>query len=96
MANCWSHVDDWAWESHDLAESVAYADLVPKVPIEPPLTVHSCADANHVGERMLALHVSVGEAYQSAASTVIEERLAQAGIRLAMILNEAASTAPTK
>jgi hypothetical protein len=94
--NAGIHVEDWAWESHDLAESVAYAALIPKIPIESALTVHSCADADHIGTRMLALHVSAGEDYQHAASTAIEERLAQAGIRLAMILNEAASSTPTK
>jgi hypothetical protein len=89
-------VDDWAWESHDFAEAVAYADLIPKIPIESPVPVHSCADANHIGERMLARHVFAGEAYQHAASTVTEQRLTQAGIRLAMILNEAAVAAPSK
>ncbi len=81
------HVDNWAWESHDLAESAAYGGLIPKIRMENPLTVHACTDANHVGARMLALQVSAGEAYQSDAALVIEERLAQAGVRLAMILN---------
>jgi S1/P1 Nuclease len=85
------HVDDWAWESHDLAESAAYGNLIPRIPVEPPVAVASCTDANHIGERMLALHVSAGDAYQSAAASAIEERLAQAGVRLAMILNAAVS-----
>jgi hypothetical protein len=83
------HVDDWAWESHDLAESVAYGNLVPNDPIEPPVPVHSCTDDNNVGERMFNLHFSVGAIYQDAAAPVVEKRIAQAGIRLAMILNEA-------
>jgi hypothetical protein len=91
------HVDEWAWESHDLAESVGYAKLTPAVPIETPATVHSCADANNIGERMMNLHLVAGEPYQQAAAPVVEQRLAQAGIRLAMILNEAvASTAPSR
>jgi hypothetical protein len=83
------HVDDWAWESHDLAESVVYGGLVPNDPIEPPVPVHSCADDNNVGERMLNQHFYVGAIYQDAAAPVVEKRIAQAGIRLAMILNEA-------
>jgi hypothetical protein len=83
------HVEDWAWESHDLAESVVYGYLVPNDPIEPPVLVHSCTDDNNVGERMFNLHFSVGAIYQDAAAPVVEKRIAQAGIRLAMILNEA-------
>ena len=83
------HVDDWAWESHDLAESVVYGNLVPNDPIEPPVPVQSCADANNVGERMFNQHFSIGAIYQETAAPVVEKRIAQAGVRLAMILNEA-------
>lgn len=83
------HVEDWAWESHDLAESVVYGNLVPADPIEPPVPVLSCTDDNNVGERMLNLHFSIGAIYQDSAAPVVEKRIAQAGIRLAMILNEA-------
>jgi hypothetical protein len=88
-----THVEDWAWESHDLAESMAYGELTPKIPVEAPVEVHNCADANHIGERMLRLHIFAGQAYQEAAGPVVEERLAQGGVRLAMVLNEAAKTA---
>lgn len=84
------HVDDWAWESHDAAEAVVYGALVPKVPVEVPAPVHSCADANNIGERMLHLNLVAGENYQNIAAPVVERRIAQAGVRLAMILNEAA------
>jgi hypothetical protein len=83
------HVDDWAWESHDFAETIVYGALVPKVPVETPVEVHSCADANHIGERMLHLNIFAGENYQQAAAPIVEQRLAQAGTRLALILNEA-------
>jgi hypothetical protein len=83
------HVDDWAWESHDLAESVVYGALTPKVPVEPPVAVHSCTDANNIGERMMQLHLYVGQSYQEAAAPVIQKQLALAGVRLAMILNDA-------
>jgi hypothetical protein len=92
--NAGIHMDEWTWESHDLAESVAYGNLVPTDPIEPAVPVHSCADANNVGERLFNQHFSVGAIYQEAAVPVVEKRVAQAGIRLAMILNEAFKPAP--
>jgi hypothetical protein len=90
------HVDDWAWESHDLAESVVYGRLSPNIPVEKPVDVHSCADDNNIGQRMMDLHVSAGEKYQEAAAPVVQKRLAQAGVRLALILNDAVATAAPK
>ena len=87
------HVDDWAWESHDLAESVVYSHLSPKIPIEKPVPVRTCADDNNIGQRMLDLHVSAGEKYQQVSAPVVQERIAQAGLRLALILNDAAASA---
>jgi hypothetical protein len=87
------HVDDWAWESHDYGESIVYGALVPAVPVETAAPVHSCADASHIGERMLQAHFFAGQNYQDAAGPVVEERIAQAGTRLAMILNEAIGSA---
>jgi hypothetical protein len=52
--------------------------------------VNSCADDNNIGQRMLHEHFVIGPPYRDQAGAVVEERLAQAGIRLAMILNEAA------
>jgi hypothetical protein len=84
------HVDDWAWESHDLAETIVYGALVPADPLQTPAAVHNCSDANDIGERMMALHFFAGQSYQDAAGPIIEERIVQAGMRLAMILNEVA------
>jgi hypothetical protein len=81
-------VDQWAWESHDLAETAAYGALSPKIRIEPNVPVHSCTEDNNIGERLLLEHITAGEAYQEQAAPVVERRLAQAGVRLAMILNE--------
>lgn len=86
-------MDDWAWESYDLAESVVYGELTPKIPIERPTPVHTCTDDNNIGQRMSQIHLSVGQAYQETAAPVIQKRLAQAGLRLALILNEAAKPA---
>jgi hypothetical protein len=86
------HVDDWVWESHEYAETNAYGDLTPQVPVEPNVPVHTCNDDNHIAERLLRQRITAGEAYQSAAAPVVERRIAQAGVRLAMILNEAVKT----
>jgi len=87
--NAGIHVDDWIWESYDLAQSVVYGKLRPKDPIEKPVPVRTCSDDNNVGQRMLNKHFAVGEKYQEAAAHVIQKRMAQAGIRLAMVLNDA-------
>ena len=89
------HVDDWAWESYDLAESVVYGHLSPKIPVERPMDVRTCADDNNIGQRLLDLHVSAGEKYQEVSAPVVQKRIAQAGVRLALILNEAVATAVT-
>jgi len=88
------HIDDWLWESHDLAETVAYGGLVPKIPIETPAPVHSCTDQDNIGERMLRLHLRVGQSYQDSAAPVVRKRIAQAGIRLAVVLSEALQSTP--
>lgn len=88
-------VEDWTWESHDLAETVVYGNLVPTDPAEPPVPVQTCADDNNVGERLFNLHFAVGAIYQEASAPVVEKRIAQAGVRLAMILNAALKQAHT-
>ncbi len=84
------HVEDWVWEGYDNAESVAYGDLMPKIPIEPNVAVHGCADDSNIGERMLRLNIVAGDAYQEKAASVAEKHIAEGGVRLAMILNDAA------
>jgi len=53
-----------------------------------------CSDNNHIGKRMLERHLTADEAYQTRAAKAVEVGLAQAGVRLAMILNDAAKTNP--
>jgi hypothetical protein len=84
------HLDDWVWEGYEFAETVTYADLTPKIPIEPNVVVHGCTDDNNIGQRMLQMNIVADEAYQEKAAAVAEKRIAEAGVRLAMILNEAA------
>jgi hypothetical protein len=86
------HVDDWIWESHDYAEKNVYQPLTPKVGIEQPVPVHACTDDNNIGSRMMEEHIDAGEPYQDQAAPIAELRLAQAGIRLALILNDVAKT----
>jgi hypothetical protein len=80
--------DDWAWESHEEAERVAYGQLNRKIPVETPEPVTTCADANQIAERMLKLKEKVGPSYESFATRTIEEQLAKGGFRLAMLLNQ--------
>lgn len=88
------HVDSWAWEGHEYAESVVYGNLTPKIAVEPNVAVHACTDDNNIGDRLLHRNLVAGEAYQEKAAPVVERRIAQAGVRLAMILNEAAKATP--
>jgi hypothetical protein len=81
-------LDAWAWESHDHAAETAYGAFSKPIPVEPDVPVNTCTDDNNIGQRMLHKHLVIGAAYQDQAASVVEERLAQAGIRLAMILNE--------
>lgn len=83
-------LEGWAWEGHQHAATTSYGALPVKIAIEPNVPVEKCTDDNNIGDRMLHLHEAAGQSYQDAATPVIEERLAQAGVRLAMILNDAA------
>lgn len=83
-------LDAWAWESHQAAEKTAYGKLPRKVEIEKPISppIASCADDNHVSQRMLSLGIDIEQPYAGVATREIEERLEMAGVRLAMILNQ--------
>jgi hypothetical protein len=85
-------LDAWAWESHDHAAETAYGAFSKPIPVEPDVPVNACTDDNNIGQRMLHKHLVIGQAYRDQAASVVEERLAQAAIRLAMILNDAAKT----
>jgi hypothetical protein len=81
-------VTAWAWESYHLAKKRAYGKLPVRIPVESPEPVMSCADDNHVSTRMLKLDERLGQRYQNMAAPIVRERLAQAGARLAMLLNQ--------
>lgn len=84
--------EDWAWDSHQHAEDIAYGDLPKLIPIDahPDADLTTCSDNNRVGNRMFHKHLKLSQPYQDDASDVIRERLAMAGIRLALLLNDAA------
>ena len=87
------HVADWAIDSHQHAEDISYGDLPKLITIDkhPDADVQKCSDNHRIGNRMLHKHIIVGQPYQDEVSEVIDERLAMAGLRLAMILNDAAA-----
>ncbi len=87
-------MENWAWESHERAETEVYEALPEKIAVEPDVKPTGCADNHHVGKRMLEKHVTVGESYQTRAAKTAETGIAEAGVRLAMILNEAATIVP--
>jgi len=86
--------EDWAMDSHQHAEDIAYGDLPKLIPVDQNagVDVKKCSDNLRIGNRMLHKHISVGQQYLDDASDVIDERLMMAGIRLAMILNAIAAS----
>ncbi|HYL63517.1 MAG TPA: S1/P1 nuclease [Candidatus Methylomirabilis sp.] len=87
------HLNDWVWEGFEIAETTVYGNLTPSVGVEPNVPVHSCTDDNDIGDRLLRQNLVAGETYQEKAAPVVERQFAAGGVRLAMILNEAAKAA---
>jgi hypothetical protein len=83
-----ANVDAWAWESYQLAEKRAYGKLPVRIQTEPPQAVKSCADDNHISSRMLRWNERISEPYEIMAAPIAKQRLAQAGARLAFLLNQ--------
>lgn len=88
------HLESWAWEVHERAETEAYDAFSVKVGVEPDVHPKGCADNNHIGKRMFEKHLTADETYQARAAKTAEKGLVEAGVRLAMILNEAAKLNP--
>jgi hypothetical protein len=82
------NIDAWAWESYQLAAKKVYGKLPVRIPVEAPQPIESCADDNHISARMLKLNERIEDPYQSMAVPVVRQRLAQAGARLAMLLDQ--------
>jgi S1/P1 Nuclease len=88
------HVENWAWEVHEQAETEVYNAFSVEIPVEPDVKPKGCSDNNHIGKRQFEKHLTVDEIYQSRAAKIAAKGLAQAGVRLSMILNEAAKSNP--
>lgn len=76
-------VDDWTWESHELARKVVYEKL--HVPTEPVLFPNGCAAAP---AEITSFRAPVDSPYVDDMKSVVRDQLAKAGLRLAKVLNE--------
>jgi hypothetical protein len=83
-----ANVDDWARESYQLAARNVYGKLPVLIPVEAPTKITSCADDNHISARMLKFNERLTDPYQNMAAPIVRQRLAQAGARLALLLNQ--------
>lgn len=81
-------LNQWVWESYQLAQKKAYGKLPVRIPVESSQVVKSCADDNHVSARMLKLNERLEQPYQDAAVPVVQQQIAKAGARLALLLNQ--------
>jgi hypothetical protein len=81
-------LEDWAWETHQHAIETVYGSLPKTIAPEPNVPVNACTDDSNIGDRMLHKHIVLGATYQDEAAPVVDERLAAAGIRLAMVLSQ--------
>ena len=84
------HVENWAREVHERAETEVYDAFSVKIAVEPDVHPKGCSDNNHVGKRLFEKHLTADETYQARAAKAAGKGLAEAGVRLAMILNDAA------
>jgi hypothetical protein len=81
-------LNGWAWESYQLAEKIVYGKLPVHIPVESPQLVKLCTDDDHVSARMLKLNERLEQPYQDAAAPVVQQQIAKAGARLALVLNQ--------
>jgi len=76
-------VDDWVWESHQLAIADVYKTL--QIPTEPVEFPASCNDAPLA---ISELRLQISTAYIEDMKPVVRDQLIKAGLRLAKLLNE--------
>lgn len=77
------NVNDWVWQSHELAIRVIYKAL--QIPVEPVEFPPTCKDAPAA---ITDFHPQVGSVYIDAMKPVVREQLMNAGLRLARVLND--------
>jgi nuclease S1 len=83
-----ANIDAWTWESYQLAVKTVYGKLPVRIAAETPQPVATCADDDHISTRMLKLDERLTDPYQNMAVPIVRERMAQAGARLALLLNQ--------
>lgn len=76
-------VNDWTWESHELALHDIYERL--HIPLEPAVFPHSCASAPAA---ITDLRLEIDRSYLAAMKPVVREQLIKGGLRLAKVLND--------
>jgi hypothetical protein len=82
-------IQRFAWEGHQIARTVAYADLRPPIPIESPAQGTANRAACDAGRAYVArMHIVIDERYINHTSAVIHQQLAKAGYWLAALLNQ--------
>ncbi|MGH9656452.1 MAG: S1/P1 nuclease [Candidatus Acidiferrales bacterium] len=75
-------VDDWVWQSHEIAVDDVYDRL--HVPVEPPEFLRSCRQAPLA---IWDFRPPIDSAYLDAMEPVVRDQLVKAGLRLARMLN---------
>jgi hypothetical protein len=83
-----ANVNGWAWESYQIAKKTVYGKLPTTIRVESPQPIKSCAEDNHIANRMLKLNERLEQSYQNVAAPVVLQQLAKAGARLALLLNQ--------
>lgn len=82
------NVTRWAIENEKVAQTIVYGKLPAAIAVEKPVEVKLCSDDNHISQRLLALHETIGAPYVAATQEAMEQQIAKAGVRLAAILNQ--------
>jgi hypothetical protein len=83
-----ANVNGWAWESYQVAKKTVYGKLPTTIHVESPQPIKSCAEDNHIANRMLKLNERLEQPYQDVAAPVVLQQIAKAGARLALLLEQ--------
>jgi hypothetical protein len=78
-------LDRWVWEVHEVAARVTYGELRPRVPVESSTAAGDCAAES---AKVRALNIVISKNYERTAMAAMEPLLAEAGYRLAGLLNQ--------
>ena len=81
----WSTRSSCTWEVHEVGERITYGELQPRIPIE---TSDASSDCTAESAKVRALNIVIGKDYERNAMESVAQLLAQAGYRLAGLLNQ--------